>query len=292
MPVSAGPNRNVEAVNRGTADRDGIAVFVMSCDKTLDVARHFIAAFRKYWPDCPYPIYFGINREQSHLASLAAIPLPSEIKGWKGETLDQLRTLRRLAPNMTHALVFLDDFVLSKKVDTSRIRRVLSDAVTKGATYLRLRRLEESIPGRLLQRFATQYVFGKESCIKIRFSHPYYASLQVALWRLDHLNTLLERSDNIWMFERMKDRETTHYAVLKSLIEYRHVVEKGEWDVTAEAHCRKALGWFNHGARPRRGNNFRTRTAGLLNRVRFALFGYLPMRLRKQVHRRGQGARS
>jgi hypothetical protein len=260
-----------------------IAVFVMSCDKTSDVARYFIAAFTKYWPDCPYPVYFGVNRKSPDLATLEATLLPSEIKGWQKETMEQLQVLRILSPRITHVLVFLDDYILNEKIDTTLVQRVLADAAAKDVAYLRLRRLEEGVVGRMKQRLTKRYVFGSEPFIKVRPNHPYHSSLQIALWRSDHLTRLVERSDDIWMFERHSTPETTHYAALKSLIKYRHIVEKGEWDIWAEVHCRKAIGWFDDSGRPGRVNNIRSRMMSHVCRIRFMCFGYLPMRVKRQI---------
>lgn len=282
MPDSARPdiykNANQEKI------QPGIAVFVMSCDKTSDVARHFVAAFARYWPDCPYPVYFGINRDQTHLASIGATPLPSEVKGWKEETLYQLQSLRRMSPGITHLLVFLDDFILSERVNTEQVRRMLADGAAKDVAYLRLRRLEEGLWGDLKQKVMKGNVFGNEACIPIRSDHPYYSSLQIALWKLDCLQTLLEQSDTIWGFECLRDAGNVHYAVLKSLIHYRHVVEKGKWDIIAKAHCLKAIGWFDDRGRPGHLSGFRARFERRLGLLRFKLFGYLPMRLKKRIY--------
>lgn len=262
-----------------------IAVFVMSCDKTADVARHFIPAFRKYWQDCPYPIFFGINHDQSHLETLVATPLPSEVKGWRDETLNQLQTLRTLAPGVTHVLVFLDDFILNEKVITEQIQRVLSAAAAeKNIAYLRLRRLEESVLGKLKQHFMKHYVFADAPCFEVRIDHPYYSSLQAALWRFDHLYALIERSENIWAFERLSDLKHAHYSVLQTMFRYRHIVEKGQWDIGAEKYCKKAIGGFTSGTREMRDNDLASRVGFQVEKVKFFIFGYYLMRLKKRLN--------
>ena len=258
-----------------------VAIFVMSCDRTYDVAQHFIAAFSRYWADCPYPVYFGVNYQKNHLKQIAATPLASEIKGWREETFDQLSELRRLVLTITHVLVFLDDFILSKKVDTELIRRIISDAVKQNVEYLLLRPAGESIWIRLKQRFMEKHVFSGEPCISIRTNHPYYSSLQVALWRIDHLQCLVERSDNIWAFERIVPKDVRHYSVLNTVLKYRHVVEKGAWDIGVADYCVKTIGWFAPGLRPKRADNIFERIVFAFRKWIFYFFGYSLMRLKK-----------
>src|SRR5579875_2993140 len=51
------------------------AVLVMSCDAYRDLWNPFFTLFRRYWHDCPWPVYLGTNRLQfadEHVTSLAA----------------------------------------------------------------------------------------------------------------------------------------------------------------------------------------------------------------------------
>lgn len=259
-----------------------ISVFVMSCDRTADVARHFVAGFAKYWPNCPYTIYFGVNHANPNLQSIGATPLASAVHGWRQETLEQLDALRASAPGVTHALVFLDDFILDEQVDTARIEKILSDAAAQNVAYLRLRRPDESIWSSLKQRFTNPHDFGGERCIEIRRSHPYYSSLCVALWRLDYLYACVERAGGIWDFERLADPAIPHYSVLTTRISYRHIVEKGQWDTFAEGHCLRAIGWFCPGDRPRQDSSKKARIGFCVGWLRFRVFGYLPMKLKQR----------
>lgn len=38
-----------------------VAVVVASCDAYADLWEPFFRLFRRYWPDCPYPVYLGSN---------------------------------------------------------------------------------------------------------------------------------------------------------------------------------------------------------------------------------------
>ena len=37
-----------------------VGVCVMSCDKTVDVARHFSRGLEKYWADIDFPIFLAL----------------------------------------------------------------------------------------------------------------------------------------------------------------------------------------------------------------------------------------
>ena len=262
---------------------NSVAVFVMSCDKTMDVARHFVGAFKKNWPDCPYPIYFGVNSTISHIGTLEAVPLYSSAKGWRLETLEQLNLIREFSPSVTHLLVFLDDFILTEKVDTHAIQATLAAAVDENVGYLRLRRLDGSFWELLRQRLLSLRSFSRRRYFAIRRSHPYHSALQVALWRYEHIYASVDRTSDIWKFEQQVDSKTPHYSVPKSLISYKHIVEKGKWDIGAEECCENVLGWFEPGNRPHVALSPYQHLMLALKRAIFPIFGYFPMRLKRQL---------
>lgn len=261
-----------------------VAIYVMSCDSTADVAKHFASAFSRYWPDCPFRTFFGINQNPDVAESLRAIPLRSKKGGWRSETLEQLAELKRVSPSTKHVIIFLDDFVLSRRIDSARVRLVVTEAAARQLKYLRLRKLDEGIVGRLIQHFRICFSIGDRPCVSVRRDHPYYSSLHVALWDINYLIECVEKSDSIWSFEHQFSG-SLHYSVLQSLLRYRHIVEKGKWDYGAERYCRKHVGWFKPGDRPRRvglGGFLRK----LLAQGVFVVFGYAPSQLRKYGKRK------
>lgn len=261
---------------------NAVGIFVMSCDKTADVADHFVSAFCKYWPQCPYPVYFGVNTFLSHIKLINAIPLEADINDWRHETLDQLDRLREHNPHVTHVLVFLDDFILNKYVETDRVSGIVDEASRLDISYLRLKPLEESIWGRIRQHFLPKTTIGGERCFKIRRDHPYYSSLQVSLWNLEHLRNMVGKCQNIWSFENQVGRSKTHYSVFQHLFRYKHIVEKGSWDLGAEEYCKNAIGWFEKGSRPMKKGG-RLHLHKVIRHISFTMLGYSMSRIKRSI---------
>lgn len=264
------------------ASRD-VAIFVMSCDRTRDIAEFFIAGFKRHWADNPYPIFFGTNGVASHILRLDAQPVMAEASNWKDETLQQLLEIRRFNPRISHLIVFLDDFILDRAVETNRVASLVRCATTRDLAYLRMRELEGSYLGRLLGRRRRSTLFGREPCFEIDRAHPYPSSLQIALWNIEYLERLLTRAKDIWAFEQYRGDAERHYSVRNSLFSYKHIVEKGAWAHHAARHCKNAIGWFDPGTRPFLKPH--TRLTDVSGNLLFALFGYLPMRLKRLSRR-------
>lgn len=264
-------------------DNCKIGIFVMSCDRTSDVAKHFISAFYKYWPDCPFPIYFGINEIKAHLQRPGIFHLSVPSSGWKEESLLQLQLIRQAEPGITHLLVFLDDFIFNRKVDTNSLIAIAEDITKKQPDYLRLKRLEESWLGLLRQYVLPGTRFGTESCFEIRKSHPYYSSLQVAFWKIDHLEDFINRAGNIWTFEHLQNVSKPHFSVRNTFFHYRHVVEKGAWETGAARYCRKHVGWFEPGNRKMNSSSVAATCRFYGRKLIFFLLGYSVLEFRKWI---------
>jgi catechol 2,3-dioxygenase-like lactoylglutathione lyase family enzyme len=58
-----------------------IAILVSSCDAFFDVWRPFAFFFRKYWGDCPFPVYLIVNQLRIRSEFIEAIAV-GEDRGW------------------------------------------------------------------------------------------------------------------------------------------------------------------------------------------------------------------
>ena len=246
----------------------------MSCDKTRDVLEHFIKGFNLYCNDISLKIYLGTND----------LPLPNEINNavllsvaksnWKNETLEQINLLQKNDPNITHVLVMLDDFILNNHVDVLRLDNILLSGQFDNIKYLRLKRLEEGIFKKLLQYYLIDKEFTIEKIFKIRNSHPYYSSLQIAIWDINYLKSCISNTDDIWDFELQNLNNEIHYSVLRNIFSYKHIVEKGKWETYAQKYCNKHIKYFNPNKRNFQSNNFLIILKNLVVRIKFLFFGY------------------
>lgn len=254
---------------------DNRAVFVNSCDKTSDVAVYALKSIRRHWSGCEYPIYIGCNindqLQESPFGHLLGCP---EVGGWKKETLFHLRRLKEINPQLTHLILILDDFVIGESVDHLEIEKYYNLAVENNLPYLRLKRIEQSFLARLFSK--------KNDCdlVEVKRNHPYYSSLQIAIWDIDYLISLVNLSNSIWDFETLiSDRQ--HYSVLKDVITYQHIVEKGKWNVSAKKWCVKSVGYFYPGTRSFNRNQNCVGMA--IRRLIFLVIGYSALRVKRYL---------
>ena len=250
-------------------------VLFCSSDNSYDVGVQVAAAFDRLWPDCPYPRFALTTSAQrpwsitgwNHL--VAGLPL-----GWREELKLGLLALPTSA---RHVLLVLDDFLVLAPVDTDRAISLIKEAERRDLPYLRLKPVDRSIAGKLIWKVRT-----RPGIAAFKSSEPYYASLQLALWRRDHLLTMLSQPGSIWDFEHQRIGTQTHYAVTRrGPIRYMHVVEKGKWMPYAAKAFSQAGVPFDRGVRPVWGRRYMV--LHIIRKVRFALFGYSLMRLRSFV---------
>lgn len=256
--------------------KNAVCVFVASSDATRDVVSTVSPSFEKHWPDCPFPLYVGINSPVQGLPSrFQAVYAPAD--RWQNELC---RQLVQLPPGITHILLFLDDFLILSPVDTRRVMFLVDRGVEDKISYLRLippsRALCPAI-GKKMISFFNPVLYER-----IRDRAPYYSSLQVALWERAHLLDTLGLAQDIWDFEHICRAGDPHYAIVKHPpIRYRHTVEKGEWMADAGSLFRSSGLPFDPSGRGSRPPADRIRF--LLNRVKFALIGYAVFRFKRKM---------
>lgn len=110
---------------------------------------------------------------------------------------------------------YLDDFYLNSCPNYDYLKTSLA----VDCKYLRLTPYERP----LIRR----NVFRNSGYEKVPYTHPYYCSLQAAIWDLNYLDEKLVSARNIWEFENQKGKG--HLAHVKRVMRYRHSVEKGRW---------------------------------------------------------------
>ena len=250
------------------------AVFIMSCDKTRDVLLHFVEAFNKFWDNNRLPVYLGTNNEPTPSNFNNSILLPVPKSNWKQETLEQLSLLQHIDPSLTHVIILLDDFILNQNVENDRLTNMLDSGQLRNIKYLRLKRLEEGIFKKIIQCIFVESDFLNEKIFKIRKSHPYFTSLQIAIWDINYLKSCITNCKNIWAFETQKNSQIEHYSVLHNIFHYQHIVEKGKWESYAPMYCKKHINFFNSGNREFRSLNLSHKLKNRIKKIKFLIFGY------------------
>ena len=241
-----------------------VAVLICSSDSRRDVLERVLPSLLKYWPDCPYPVYVGLNTKYSVGANITT--LVANPSNWRTECLEQLAQMSE-----THVIVVLDDFLFQKPVDQNRVSALLSAAVESNLPYLRLVPLGRSLLERLRDLIRTR---PRADFQAIRAGRPFISSLQIAIWNKTHFCSLLKSgSGSIWDFEHQARSGATHYAITGyPPIAYNHLVEKGRWQPYANSLLRQAGLPGELGTRPvwPKWTNLRV----FFDKVRFHFFGY------------------
>jgi len=263
-----------------------VCVFVASSDNTRDIFSQVSRCYGKYWPDCPFPRYVGLNSPISEMPDgFRAVHVPA--LQWQNELSRQISGLPR---HIRHILLFLDDFFILSKVNTARVEALVERAVKDKLGYLRLIPQSRALFPLLFKKL--RYRYRPAVYEKIGNRTPYHSSLQVALWEREHLGEMLNAAENVWAFENTRLTGTKHYAIVENPpIEYVHVVEKGQWEPYTASLFKGAGLAFDPSERRVLPPWYRMTLRA--NKVKFAVFGYSIFRLRRWIRsRKQQGERT
>ena len=206
-----------------------VVILVVSCDKYADVWAPFFGVFWKRWPDCPYPVYLGSNWRKWDDPRVTNLTVGDDVSWTHGA-----RTmLDRIAAS--HVILFLEDFILTRAVDTDRVVEMVELAARQQLHHLRL--VPKMAPSRRLVEYSGlgEYPPG----------HNNRVSTQVAVWRKDTLKELLKTDSTAWDFElkgsylssRFPDK---FWGVYRPVLHYFQSVEGGIWRREGVYICRQA----------------------------------------------------
>ena len=158
---------------------EDVAVFVCSSDSRRDVVDQTLPALKKFWPDCPWPIYVGLNTIARPL--ILGSPIFASPSEWCREFSTQLSEIRQ-----PYVLLVLDDFLLEAPVNQMRLSKLVQEAIRLRLDYLRLVPLGRSLVSRLGGRRPPSLSADIE---RVPSRHPFYCAMQVAICKR-HLATV------------------------------------------------------------------------------------------------------
>lgn len=220
-----------------------VAVLVASSDGYADLWQPFFTLFRRYWPDCPYPVYLGANHRTLDDPSVRSLAVGDDVD-WSTGFAEMLRRVHE-----PYVLVMLEDYLLSSRVDTEAIGRLVRHMAERGAACMRVM----PVPGPP----AADAAFPEVG--EIPKGTPYRLSLQAAVWRRDDLLGLLRPGESPWDLERQGTARTDALdAPFLSVVRERPrplpyfctAVWRGVWLRDAVALCRRERVPVDLSARP------------------------------------------
>ena len=162
-------------------------IIVMTCDKFQWVLPVFFHLFKKFWPDCPWPVtVVGGPALESNLDSYSVYRSDDSV--WCDLLMEYLE------PKHDDDLVciFCEDYVVMGYVDTKVVNRCLR--IIRADPRVQLMRLN-AVPGPTLPWGAEGIgEFDKDNA-------PYLSSLVPCIWRVGHLRRLIEPGWTAWDVE-------------------------------------------------------------------------------------------
>src|SRR3954462_14572662 len=94
-----------------------VAIVVSSCDPFFDAWRPFVFFFRKYWPDCPFPVFLIVNRLRIRSAIVQPIAVGPD-REWASNMISALASI-----SQPYILYFQEDYFLNGPVNNELLAK-------------------------------------------------------------------------------------------------------------------------------------------------------------------------
>ena len=173
------------------------AVVVCSCDKYSDLWDPYFELFKKFWADCPYPVFLNTETKTYKTDGLDIRVVNAE-KGkddWSSRLIHAIKQT-----DAEFILLTLDDHFLLQPVDGARFGELV-EYMKKHPKIAQMSFLTDIYEkGRLLNGV----------WIKQKTSDVIRVTASTALWRRDRLLALLREGEDAWQFEGGASRRSMY----------------------------------------------------------------------------------
>jgi hypothetical protein len=209
-----------------------VAIVVSSCDSFFDTWRPFVFFLRKYWADCPFPVFLIVNRLRTRSSIVQPISVGPD-RGWASNMITALASIPQ-----PYILYFQDDYFLNGPVNNERLAEDFAYAFDNDAASFCFHARGQLEPNfqPLNDRFG---VVPRNSDGRTR--------LQVTLWKKSVFQATLRPGETAWNMEARASERTRDLLALSYLkrdnrpIPYlMSAIVRGLWTPEAVAMCRKA----------------------------------------------------
>lgn len=213
-------------VNKSIPKHDNdITLLVVSCDSYGDLWLPYFYTFFKYWPDCPYPILLGSNEKEYSDPRVKMIKIGPD-KDYSSNLLAMLENVKT-----PWLILWIEDFLLSSKIDTDRILNLVNQAQKNQVGYLKL-----------AANTPWAYTNDKKQEIgPIPKGVKYRSGIGLALWKKETLKRLLTPGESAWQIERFGSHRSNSFiepfyalstnTISNPPIKYKNSVIKGSWNL-------------------------------------------------------------
>ena len=195
-----------------------MAIAVISFDKYSDIWDVFALCINRFWKDRVYNTYLVTNEACPSYEGIEVVNTGKEVS-WSYRVRTALDAIQE-----DYILLLLEDYLISEKVDNSKVEEALQYVKKHDLDYLRIApipKLKES----------KQVKFSE-----ITSKMVYGVNLQAAIWKKEYLLKILSDVNfSAWEFEaRQKFGEDTRvegqcYAANDFVIKYLNGIIQGKW---------------------------------------------------------------
>lgn len=202
-----------------------VAFVISSCDHYSDLWEPFFKNFFKYWPDCPYDVCL--------ISNFKDYPDPRVITIKIGEDKSYADNLRNALKSINHkwVLLWLDDVIFSGKVDTETLKRIVLEAESINAGFVKL---DEKLP--LAYDNKTKLLIAE-----LPKGIKYRSAVGLGLVQKKVLLKLAEPGFSAWDMDKSKVSDSmdelfcafTKKGAKKMPFTYIHALIKGQWHLGA-----------------------------------------------------------
>ena len=177
---------------------DETAIVIASCSRYKEAWEPFFILFKKYWPDCPYKIYFLTDVEYGNLNNISLSSYftflsTEKDNGW-------IKNIRQLIPKIKEKkiILFQEDFLLTKMVKTIKIRQLTQFALQNNVGCLRL----TSCPSPSSDLEDIDFLG------RININDDYRFSMQLSIWDKNLFLRILDKANTLQDLEKFGSQYT------------------------------------------------------------------------------------
>lgn len=167
-----------------------LVMLVLSCDGYSDLWDDFFNLKEKYWPDCPYDWYVVTESQDYSRIGVEVIKCGKDLD-WAGRLRYAIHTI-----DSKYYGIYLEDYFISAKVDSSIISELLDVMDNNAVTYINTSDVFYSIISMREKEYFQKYL------IKIPNDKKYGLSTESGIWEKSFLLSKLGNNDySAWQFE-------------------------------------------------------------------------------------------
>ena len=178
---------------------DKIAIVVSSCDPFFDAWRPFAQFFRKFWDDCPFPVFLVVNEldaRSSWIHPIRVGPDPT----WGRKLIKALRQIPQ-----SHIIYFQEDYFLTSRVDEKLMAEDLTYALENNVDSFSFRARSNREP---------DFEFINERFGVVPANSDGRTRCQATLWKRESLLSILREKESVWDFEMHGSERTRQQRIL------------------------------------------------------------------------------